>query len=80
MAKQIFDLTSNPSPLSTDIVAVEPADGAGTYKQTVTALLALLPSATLTLTNAADDTAAASAGIAIGGLYRNGSVVMIRVA
>ena len=34
----------------------------------------------LTLTNAADDAAAASAGVAVGQLYRNGSVVMIRVS
>lgn len=32
------------------------------------------------LTDAADDTAAAGAGVAIGELYRNGSIVMIRVA
>ena len=31
------------------------------------------------LTNAANDAAAAAAGIAIGQLYRNGSVVQIRV-
>lgn len=30
--------------------------------------------------DAVDDTAAAAAGVAIGGLYRNGSVVMVRVA
>jgi len=35
---------------------------------------------TLTLTNAVDDAAAATAGVAVGKLYRNGSVVMIRVA
>ena len=34
----------------------------------------------LTLINAADDTAAAGAGVAVGALYRNGSVVMIRVS
>jgi hypothetical protein len=34
---------------------------------------------TLSLTNAVDDTAAAAAGVAVGRLYRNGSVVMIRV-
>jgi hypothetical protein len=34
----------------------------------------------LTLTNAADDAAAATAGVAVGALYRNGSVVMIRVS
>lgn len=32
------------------------------------------------LTNAADDAAAASAGVPVNGLYRNGSVVMIRVS
>lgn len=32
------------------------------------------------LTNAANDAAASAAGIEVGGLYRNGSVVMIRVA
>jgi len=35
---------------------------------------------TLTLTDAADDTAAATAGVPVGALYRNGSVVMVRVA
>ena len=34
----------------------------------------------LTLTDAANDSAAASAGVAVGALYRNGSVVMIRVS
>lgn len=32
------------------------------------------------LTNAVDDAAAATAGVPVNGLYRNGSVVMIRVA
>ena len=32
-----------------------------------------------TVTNAVDDTAAAAAGVPIGGIYRNGSVMMIRV-
>lgn len=32
-----------------------------------------------TLTNAVDDAAAATAGVAVGEVYRNGSVVMIRV-
>ncbi len=40
----------------------------------------LLLSPTLTLVNAPDDAAAATAGVAVGKLYRNGSVVMIRVA
>lgn len=30
--------------------------------------------------DAANDAAAAAAGVAVGGLYRNGSVVMVRVA
>jgi hypothetical protein len=34
----------------------------------------------VTLTNAVDDAAAATAGVAVGKLYRNGSIVMIRVA
>lgn len=32
------------------------------------------------LSNAVDDAAAATAGVPIGGLYRNGSVLMVRVA
>jgi hypothetical protein len=32
-----------------------------------------------TLTNAANDAAAATAGIAVGQLYRNGSAVMVRI-
>lgn len=34
----------------------------------------------LSLVNAADDTAAASGGVAVGELYRNGSVVMVRAS
>lgn len=33
----------------------------------------------MTLTNAVDDAAAASAGVSVGNFYRNGSVVMIRL-
>jgi hypothetical protein len=36
--------------------------------------------ASLALVNAADDAAAATAGVPVNALYRNGSVVMIRVA
>ena len=32
------------------------------------------------LSNYADDTAAAAGGVPVGGLYRNGSAVMVRVA
>lgn len=49
----------------------------GTDVQAYNSRLATLASGSLT--NAADDTAAAAAGIAVGGFYRNGSVVMIRV-
>lgn len=42
--------------------------------------LAVLGTDQSTLINAADDTAAATAGVLIGGLYRNGSVVMVRVS
>jgi hypothetical protein len=34
---------------------------------------------TTNLQNAANDAAAAAAGVPVGGLYRNGSVLMIRV-
>lgn len=41
-----------------------------------------LPSMTLTPlpANAANDAAAATAGVPVGGVYRNGSVLMVRVA
>lgn len=38
-----------------------------------------LGSSGVTLTNAANDAAAAAAGIPVGSFYRNGSVVMLRV-
>lgn len=54
-----------------------PHSAAGYLKQAQTD--ALYQPLTLTLTNAANDAAAAGAGVAIGHLYRNGSIVMIRV-
>lgn len=33
-----------------------------------------------TLVNAVNDAAAASVGVPVGGMYRNGSVLMVRVA
>ena len=42
--------------------------------------LGLADSSLNNLPNAANDGAAATAGVAIGGLYRNGSVLMVRVA
>lgn len=48
------------------------------YMLTVDLLLRLLNG--LTLINAVNDAAAAAAGVPVGSLYRNGSIVMIRVA
>lgn len=49
------------------------------YMTTVDALLtAIIAGYGPTLTNAANDAAAAAAGVAIGQFYRNGSVVMQR--
>ncbi len=48
---------------------------------TLSGLLTLASAKFSTLpTNAVDDTAAATAGVAVGGVYRNGSVLMVRVA
>jgi hypothetical protein len=47
--------------------------------KTVRSLTGNLLGAPVQLTNAANDAAAAAAGVAIGQLYRNGSVVQIRV-
>ena len=47
--------------------------------QLLTALAGNFLGAPTQLTNAANDGAAAAAGVAIGQLYRNGSVVQIRV-
>jgi len=46
---------------------------------TVRALAGLMLGAPVQLTNAANDAAAAAAGVAVGQLYRTGSVVQIRV-
>jgi hypothetical protein len=50
-----------------------------TLDAVVKALVGGLFGAPVQLTNAANDAAAAAAGVAIGQLYRNGSVVQIRV-
>ena len=42
--------------------------------------LSLTGSTTMSLSNYADDAAAAAGGIGVGQLYRNGSVVQIRVS
>ena len=52
--------------------------GSGEFK--FNQIVELAGGAKTTLTDAADDGAAATAGVAVGQLYRNGSVVMIRVS
>jgi hypothetical protein len=49
-----------------------------TYVQQLT-FLTLSPTLN-TLTNAANDAAASVAGVPVGGLYRNGSVIQVRIA
>lgn len=59
-------------------LAVNEANGGG-YAWSGAAWLLQMPSLAA-LTNAVDDVAAAAAGVPVGALYRNGSVLMIRVA
>lgn len=47
---------------------------------TVTGSCAVTGSFTISLVNAEDDTAAASAGVPVGGLYRSGNFVLIRLS
>lgn len=54
-----------------------PATPFADYMLTADMLLRLLNG--LSLTNAVDDAAAAAVGVPLGSLYRNGSVVMVRV-
>lgn len=51
-----------------------------TYTFAVQANMAFSKLSLPTAINAANDAAAAAAGVAVGEMYRNGSVVMIRVA
>jgi hypothetical protein len=68
-----------------DIPWVTPADGRPTlpmaqYLQALDAVVRQLAGGQVgTLVNAANDAAAAKAGVAVGGLYRNGSQVMTRI-
>jgi hypothetical protein len=55
-----------------------PLDGA-TYGRQSGAWAAVVPMVGATLTNAANDVAAATAGVPLNGIYRNGSVLMVRV-
>lgn len=51
MAKQIFDFTTNPSPARTNIVLVEPVDGAATYKMDIASIAALVTKSDVGLGN-----------------------------
>lgn len=50
------------------------------YMAKLDALVTTLATGTNGLTNAANDAAAATAGVGIGQLYRNGSVIQVRIA
>jgi len=64
MAKQIFDFTTNPSPLRTDIVLVEPVDGSATYKMDIAGIAALVTKADVGLGNVEDTALSTWAGTA----------------
>jgi hypothetical protein len=55
-----------------------PLDGAAYGRQTA-AWVPVVPTVGATLTNAANDAAAATAGVPLNGVYRNGSALMIRI-
>jgi hypothetical protein len=69
---------------SGDVIWPTPATGTPTYAAPATPTLSLMPSggkiSSALLTNAANDAAAASAGVVVGQWYRNGSQLMQRVA
>jgi hypothetical protein len=59
------------------------SQGAGTLNLSAVYILGVLQkilSSPNTLTNAVNDAAAATAGVAVGQLYRNGSIIMVRIA
>lgn len=68
-AEALFDLFASRSPAGTVAGQIGVWDGTG-----------YAPVGLNTLTDAADDAAAAGAGIAVGGLYRTGSIIKVRVA
>jgi hypothetical protein len=49
------------------------------YLSRLDALVAALTTGATVLTNAANDGAAAAAGVQVGQLYRNGSVIQVRI-
>ena len=58
-----------------------PTQAFATYMTQVDTLLRALAGGSVgTLTNAANDAAAAKAGVAVGSLYRNGSALLVRVS
>lgn len=57
-----------------------PTEAFATFMQSVEMLLKMLNgTGGIVLVDAANDAAAAAAGVALGALYRNGSIFMIRV-
>jgi hypothetical protein len=60
-----------PAPTHLGFVGAEPVDTSKPMPYS---------SLSTTLVNAATDAAAQAAGVPIGGMYRNGSIVMVRVA
>lgn len=73
--------TKNPLPqASISWFATQGRQDFALYMTQLDALLNALAGGNVgTLVNAANDAAAAAAGVPIGGLYRNGSVVQVRV-
>lgn len=73
------------NPLQQGFAYTDPKTGQPTqvfaqYMQKMDALVTALAAGNLpTLVNAANDAAAAAAGVAVGKAYRNGSVVKVRV-
>ena len=57
-----------------------PADCTSDLNVTVPASTGTIAVLTSSLVNASNDSAAATAGVAVNGLYRNGSILMIRVS
>lgn len=77
----IIALRPKPTPSQPWIENGRPTEPFASFMQTAEQLLKLLNgSGGMTFTNAANDAAAAAAGVPVGAFYRNGSIMQIRVA
>jgi len=80
---KITDLDLRETDAETRLTALEgradAVDGEITALQDRATALEAFQASFATLTNYADDAAAATGGVAVGGLYRNGSIVQVRV-